>query len=260
MFTPFAFVKSVSAGGGNDPDAQAFIDATGISGIDATAINTLVIDLKGYSLWTRMKVIYPMVGGTSTTCKYNLKNPIDTNAGYRITFNGGWTFSSTGADPNGTNAYGNTYFAMSSLTTNDNHISYYSRGNSAGVMIGVDFNIRYWIAPNFNDSIGYAPIQTSAASSFTYYPDTSDFYIGTRTASNISKLYRNASNIESPNDTSAATENQIFTLAARNGGSVGNYFGGECAFASIGDGLDATQVSNFNIAVQAFNTTLSRNV
>ena len=73
-------------------------------------------------------------------------------------------------------------------------------------------------------------------------------------------MYRNATNIESPNDTSTGTENRIFTLAARNGGSVGNYFGGECAFASIGDGLDATQVSNFNTAVQAFNTTLSRNV
>ncbi len=49
-----------------DPDAQAFITAAGIT--DATqqsAINTLVTDLKGYGIWTKMKAIYPFVGGTS---------------------------------------------------------------------------------------------------------------------------------------------------------------------------------------------------
>ena len=34
----------------------------------------------------------------------------------------------------------------------------------------------------------------------------------------------------------------------------------ECAFASIGDGLTDTQASNFYTAVQAFQTTLSRQV
>jgi hypothetical protein len=34
----------------------------------------------------------------------------------------------------------------------------------------------------------------------------------------------------------------------------------ECAFSSIGDGLTDTQASNFYTAVQAFQTTLSRQV
>jgi hypothetical protein len=45
-----------------DADALAFITAAGIT--DATqqsAINQLVITLKGLSIWTKMKAIYPFV-------------------------------------------------------------------------------------------------------------------------------------------------------------------------------------------------------
>ena len=57
-----------------DPDAQAFITAASIT--DPTqqiAINQLVVDLKGYNIWSKMKAIYPYVGGTSTSTSYNLK-------------------------------------------------------------------------------------------------------------------------------------------------------------------------------------------
>ncbi len=99
--------------GGFDADAQAFITAAGIT--DATqqqAINTLVVDMKGYGIWTKMKAIYPFVGGTATTHKYNLKDPRDLDAAFRLSFNGGWTHSSNGALPNGSNAYADTYFSQ----------------------------------------------------------------------------------------------------------------------------------------------------
>jgi hypothetical protein len=92
MFTPFAFIKTIAAATAFDPDAQAFIDATGISGTDATAINTLVLDLKADSLWTEMYALWPFVGGTSTTNRYNLIDP----AQYLIAFSGSQTFNSTG--------------------------------------------------------------------------------------------------------------------------------------------------------------------
>ena len=71
--SPFTLRKKNGGGGGTDPDAQAFITATGISGTNATATNQLVLDLKSANIWTKMKAVYPMVGGTSTTCKFNLK-------------------------------------------------------------------------------------------------------------------------------------------------------------------------------------------
>ncbi len=64
-------VRSFVAGGG-DADAQAFIDAAGIT--DATqqsAIRTLVGDLKTYSIWSKMKAIYPFCGGTASSHKWN---------------------------------------------------------------------------------------------------------------------------------------------------------------------------------------------
>ena len=95
---PFSFIKS-AGGGGYDPDAQAFITATGISGADADAINQLVIDLKDYLLWDLIDAFYPFIGGTSTSCKYNLKDPQDTDGAYRMSFNGSWTFNSSGVVP-----------------------------------------------------------------------------------------------------------------------------------------------------------------
>lgn len=97
-------------GGGFDPDAQAFIDATGISGAEADSINTLTVGLKSAGLWTDLKVLYPFVGTTSTQQKYNLKDPRDLDAAFRLTFAGGWTHDANGAKGNGTNGYADMHF------------------------------------------------------------------------------------------------------------------------------------------------------
>jgi len=116
-----------------DTDAAAFITAANITdNTQKSAINTLVNDMKGYGIWTKMKAIYPFVGGTATTHKWNLKDPRDLDAAFRLVFNGGWTHSSTGADPNGTNAYADTYLAPSLLINNNTHVSIYSRTDSNG--------------------------------------------------------------------------------------------------------------------------------
>ena len=96
-----------------DQDAINFINAAGFSSpTEMGAINKLVLDLKGFfnpnyptsDIWNKMKAIYPMVGGTAFSQKYNLKNP-NTFTG---TFVGGWIHSSTGDLPNGVNAYMDT--------------------------------------------------------------------------------------------------------------------------------------------------------
>ena len=94
-------LKVVAFGGG---PADAFIKAAGITdSTQQTAIKTLVNDLNGYGLWSKMKAIYPMVGGTATSHSYNLK---DTTK-FQITWNGGLTHDSNGVTGNGTNGYGN---------------------------------------------------------------------------------------------------------------------------------------------------------
>ena len=134
--SPFALRKKNGGGGGYDADAQLFITATGISGTNATATNKLVIDLKAANIWTKMKCIYPFVGNTASSQKYNLKDSRDLDAAYRLAFSGGGTFSSNGYLPNGTNSFANTFLIPSTaLTTMSQHISYYSRTNNTSAAI-----------------------------------------------------------------------------------------------------------------------------
>ena len=135
-------IKNIILGGGVaplDPDAVAFLTAAGITDPTITsAIDTLVVDLKDYGIWSKMKALYPFVGGTASTHKFNLKNPLDTDAAFRLVFNGGWTHSANGALPNGTNAYADTKLIPNTILSLDStHTSYYSRTNSkSGVDLG----------------------------------------------------------------------------------------------------------------------------
>ena len=242
-----------------DVDADAFILAAGITdNTQKSAIQTLVIDLKGYGVWTKMKAIYPMVGGTSTTHKYNLKDPQDTDGAFRLVFSGGWTHSSTGALPNGTNAYADTKLNASTVLSsfNSNHISFYSRtqnltdsANMGGGSGSAYFTLEKATHWNGSTFLNYG------------IDPTTGLFINARTANNVQKLYRNGSQLGSTNTTtSTASANANLYLGARNIGGGNQYAARECAFATIGDGLNDTESSNLYTAVQAFQTTLSRNV
>ena len=138
-------INSFRFGGGApavDPDAQAFITAASITDpTQQSAIDTLVTDLKGYGIWTKTKAIYPFVGGTASSHKFNLKDPQDTDAAFRLVFNGGWTHSVNGAQPNGVNGYADTFLTPSTaLSLNSSHLSYYSRTISNGTEIEIGVN------------------------------------------------------------------------------------------------------------------------
>ncbi len=118
-------VTATNAGGSGTADSNtvaqvltvrtnSFLTASAIS--DATirgGLNTFDIGLISNSLDTKMKAVYPFVGGTASTHRWNFMNAVDTNAAFRLTFSGTWTHSSTGAKPNGTNAFADTYFIPS---------------------------------------------------------------------------------------------------------------------------------------------------
>ena len=258
--------KSNGSGGGIDADAQAFITATGISGTNATATNQLVLDLKSANIWTKMKCIYPMVGGTATTCKYNLKNPVDSNAAYRLTFFGGGTFSANGYQPNGTNAYANTFLnpSVAYSVGTSGHMSYYSRTDSNGVneremgaitgVIYTDLGLRY--SSNLYMRWGETAGPTQVAS-----PNSLGFYVASRTAINVQKIFKNGTQVLTSALTGNLLPNLNFYLGCQNSSnSPINYSAKQCAFASIGDGLTDAEALAFRTAVQTFNTTLSRQV
>jgi len=252
-------------GGGNDVDAQAFITASGISGTEATAVNTLVVTLKSANIWTKMKAVYPMVGGTATTCKWNLKSPIDSNGSYRLVFIGGFTFSSTGALPNGTNAYASTFLIpATSLSASSSHVSIYNRTAGSGT-------INDW-----GTSGGSLAFSTAISLSGTAYldcynsttnriatanADAKGFYIGSRNSSTSLKLFKNAAQLGTTNaNASVGVASLISPLNLFAYNPATNYSNRQCAFASIGDGLTDAEALAFYNAVQTFNTTLGRQV
>jgi hypothetical protein len=251
----------------SDADAQAFITAANIT--DTTqknAINKLVTDLKGYGIWTKMKAIYPFVGGTATTHKFNLKDPRDLDAAYRLVFNGGWTHSSTGAKPNGTTAFADTKLVPNTiLQLNSSHFSYYSRTNvsessiemmayTSGQSI-IDLYVRF---TNGNMLSRIYNTTTSTAS----VPSSLGLFLMNRPDANTIKQHRNSDIISSSSSTPAGTKPNInlYIGSGNNNGTTYGFSSKESAFASIGDGLTDTEAANFYTAVQTFQTTLGRNV
>lgn len=266
--------KPISTAIAYDADAQAFITATGISGTNANAINQLVLDLKAASIWTKMKAIYPFVGGTATAHKFNLKDPRDLDAAFRLSFYGGWTHSSTGALPNGTTGYANTFLKpFSNLTSMNNHLSYYSRTNTTFAYdngVGDDYltsGKSLIVTFNHGINISKAFIQCLDANAVTgAETNTLGLIMGSRTSSTSLKLYRNGT-LKGTNSTSTSislpNENCFlgglyYRLA---GGTYSTLYGKkECAFASIGDGLTDAEALAFYNAVQTFQTSLNRQV
>lgn len=244
-----------------DPDAQAFLTAAGITDATITsAINQLVLDLKGYSIWTKMKAIYPFVGGTASTHKWNLKDPRDLDAAFRIVFNGGWTHSSTGATPNGVNGWADTKLvAQGTLSLNSTHVSVYSRTNvdrlapSIGNLTGAaSAEASMWLR---YIGLTYLRVNGGTASTFSN-SDSRGLFIGNRVNSTQVTI-----SIRGTQTTSSNNSNSLSTNVMQLGGVSPNFFDTkELAFASIGDGLTSQNMTDLTTAITTFETTLSRNV
>jgi len=253
-----------------DPDAQLFFNAQTAAGVTLTttekdAVNQWVVDSKAAGIWTKFKAIYPMVGSTATSQKFNLKNPLDTNAAFRLSFIGGGTHSSNGYQPNGINAYADTFLVPSTtLTLNSQHISFYSRTNSNGTEVEMGCN-NAGLNPNTLLEIRTAGTTyvSLAANGYATYVDANSlgFYIGNRTASNVTKLFKNNTAVTTSANGSASNPINSISIGALNSGFTKQYYTTkQCAFASIGDGLTDAEALAFYNAVNAFQVSLARNV
>lgn len=244
-----------------DTDAQTFITAANITNTtQRNAINQLVINLKNNGIWSKCLAIYPFVGGVEASHKFNLKNPLDTNAAFRLVFQTGWTHSSGGAVPNG-NTYANTFLVPSaSLGLNDKHLSYFSTssGSTASLMGVDDGGNSDGLVPNFSNA-GDNYSSLSAPAALKSGGVSLGFHLITRTSSTNYSYFRNGANKITTTATSSNNSNLSIYIGARNlngGGSQGTSRG--CSFASIGSGLTDTEVTNFYSTVQTFQTSLGR--
>jgi len=254
-------------GSGLDPDALAFIIATGITDpTEQSAINDLVIDLKNGGIWTKLQAIYPVVGGTATTHKYNLKDPQDLDTSFRLTFGGGWTHAVTGMTPNGTTGFADTHFNpnVDLLFYTSGTIGIYSR--TANTTDGIDIGCKEWA------NIYIRP--ASASDTFFYGRDpydkmtatiTTDGFIAlTRGTTFVLDCYKAGLSIAPTNTNPMWTGNLVdysFYLGARNSiGTADMFSDRELAFGVIGPRLNATEHLDLYNAIQTYQTTLGRQV
>jgi hypothetical protein len=253
---------------------SAFLTASAIS--DATirgGLNTFDIGLIANSLDTKMKALYPFVGGTASTHRWNFMDARDLDAAFRLTFTGTDTHNSNGYTPNGTNAYADTFLNIS-LQTNwisNNHLSYYSRTQTPS---GSGWNMGVGNESTGAPLFGLAAIRTGAVAIYdsgnfpnervsSTQTDGRGLWLGSCTASNLRKLYRNGTTLTTNTLTgTAAASNAAITLGALRNTAASTFFymPQNMAFASIGQSLTDTDATNLYNLTQALQTTLGRQV
>jgi hypothetical protein len=220
-----------------------------------------------------MKALYPICGGVSSSHAVNLKTP----GTYNLSFATGWTHTSTGMTPN--NAYADTFLTPSTaLSLNNNHISNYVRtNNSTGDDIGSLYFTATYSYSLFHDNrtlvSGVAKILSYDQSSDALRIESNEtdargHLITSRISSTSHKILKNG--ILRATQTTAPSAfynglplNPMVLGGVRvyNGTSTSyGYSTKECAFASIGDGLTDAEALSFYNAVQAYQTTLGRQV
>lgn len=270
------FTKSALAS--TDRDALAFLEAAQIYNTNQQrAIVNLVRSLKRVGLWSKMKAIYPFVGGTATSHKWNLKDPRDVDAAYRLTFSGGWTHNSSGALGNASNTVSDTFITPTThLAENSTHMCVYCVNNSQTASV-VPFDMGVGSAPDY---MSFAVRLSDLFLTDQYYrpnsgtvgtnritsanTDSRGFYLSSRTTSTVFKGYKNASQIGSTNtNTSRGWSSLTSSMGLgclRDAGTLQYSTGRQYAFASIGDGLSDTDATNLYNIVDLYQKRLGRAV
>jgi hypothetical protein len=258
-------------------EANTYLYSTQITGTtQVSAINTLINGLKANNLWTKMKAVYPFVtdktlqADMAAQMKFNLVNPQDSDAAFRLAFSGGWTYSTNGAQPNGTNGYADTKLVPSAnLSANNIHLSYYSRTDSAvasSSTMGADSatdNLRLIIRRTSNIAFTIIGSATKGLSQFLV-TDSRGLFVANAPNSTTRELYKNSTSL-TPTSQSGLGLNgtpnaNLYLSAYNNNGVVFEYDNKQCAFSSIGDGLSSAEIALLNQLITDFQTTLSRNV
>lgn len=257
-----------------DADVIAFIKATGITGgTEFSAVNYLVIALKNKNLWDKIIALYPFVGSTATAHKYNLKDPRDVNAAFRIVWAGGVTHDEFGVTFDGVNGYGDTWLLPNkAMLLGDESMFLYSRTPDAGATGRYDMGAANTITQRdllilrtSADNITVNMNSTSVDAGSLSFSNTSasGFFIGSRISQNDLRIYKNGTQIgTTATVTNNGTRSNLSVLigARRISSGPNGFVARNFALAGLGRGFTNTQANDFYEIVQQYQTILNRQV
>lgn len=249
--------------------AGNFITAAGITNAtQIAAIRTYVTAMVSSQLWSMFRAIYLFVGGTATAHKFNLKDPRDLDAAFRLTFNGTPTHDANGVTWNAT-AWGDTHIlpiGSAIIRAQQQTLTYYSRntptisGGDMGMRSGNPLNLFINFVPNGR----FDEVSEAGGSAHTpiAYPGTGMFTIS-RVNNFSQKIFCINGAVNATETTSVNPGNTFFNMwiGGVNNNGVNTWGNNRnCAFGAFGYGLSPTQEAAHYALVQAFETALGRQV
>lgn len=259
-----------------DTDAQAFFTAIEGAGGSLTvneklAVNTMVLSFKADNVWTKLKAVYPFVGGSATSHKFNLINPADTDGAFRMTFQNAVTHNTNGVTFNGVNSYGDTKFAIEDFISTTN-MSYgvYIRSGWSNIVVG-DIGVYDSTFPAGYSSI-WASIRRFFPNAFgnQWTPayslgDPLGFVAGVIRGASDAETYKNGASVltqTTPINSDVPQTGVSWYLGAVNDGTgtAVDFAPHNYAFAYLGDAFSDAEMSNLYSAVQTCQTSLGRQI
>jgi len=243
---------------GYNPLTTAWIAATGETNTTIlNALNTFEAGLISNSLTTKFNALYPFVGGTSGKHAFNFIN----TSTFPLSFLGGWTHNANGALP-AFNGYATTGIIPSTtLSLNDTHLSVYLENNTnVGADIGCGstgtaFQLDSRNVGNYRGIVNNLTFATVANA------DSRGWFTISRTSSTLLTTYKNGASSATSTVVSTSRPTTGLVLGARNNnGTIDSFSQRQLAMASIGSGLSSGEASTLYTLIQAFQTSLSRNV
>jgi hypothetical protein len=265
-----------------DPDATAYLAAVVSAGgtVDSTitsATNTLFEDLKSAGIYSKLDVFYPMIGGTYNSIR--IEGKLQTS--YYLTEGGSWTYGVSGATTTSNtthNSYLDTGFNPSTLSTradtsyshywvnsysmtpaNDRYFAgSYSSGNNMWATNPYDSsNWQYVAYVNSTQLSAFNPTSTGALSGGMFI---SSQYSSSGTDYNSGWINTVASSVVTMAGAGNLPNSNFYfgNLSLNNSPYQG--IPGTYSFGHIGSSLTNSEMSDLADIVNAFQTTLGRNV
>jgi hypothetical protein len=258
-------------------EAIAYLNRVVQSGgtVDVTASAatiTLFTSIVSNGLWDKIYAMYPTLGGVAASHSINGKSSVGL---YNLTFSGGWTHNSSGMQPNGTNAFANTFLIPNTVlgTSGTSHLSVYVNlqgtvgnrtydiGTENGSLAALWTIAAKRTVAGGNNTLFDAGTFSAGRVQTTALASASGMTVGSVRATADRILYRNgttAATNTSSGTISYATRS-AFIGAQNTAGGANFYSSNRYAFATLGSGLTNTEIVNLSSIVNTYETSLGRN-
>jgi len=258
---------------------RAVVDngGTGITSTVSAATVTLFTSLFSNNLYDKIKTMYPMLGGTSGSTKFNAINPVDTNAAFRLSFVGtGITYDYSGItianDALTGSFYANTNFnAGTNLTGNSATVGIYYKN-----LIST-FRETYWygsyqggtperfvtlstdvVNNNRQYSLLFSRTNQLTQTGITY-ANMSGQYTQGNDGTNTYLRY-NGTSIATGTDSTTRPTNNVYIGTLNLNGTSYRGANARYQFFYISDSLTSDEASTMETIINTFQTSIGRNL